>query len=155
MVQMRHRCPDARVVGTSLIEHYRLLFKGSRTGAYLTIEPQEGASVPVAVWSVSETDEQALDTYEGFPGFYDKKEMLVSIKGIRTGQVRQRTAFVYIMHEERPFGIPTHRYFEVCNAGYTHFGFDKSLLTRALADSSDENTAEAFIREGVPRWQEK
>ena len=49
--QMRMRCPGARIIGTSVIEGYRLLFKGSRTGSYLTIEPQEGASVPVAASS--------------------------------------------------------------------------------------------------------
>ena len=71
--QMLMRCPDARVVGTSVIEDYQLLFKGSKTGSYLTIEPKEGSSVPVAVWSVSATDELALDRYEGYPSFYYKK----------------------------------------------------------------------------------
>lgn len=36
--QMRMRCPGARIMGTSEIEDYELLFKGSQTGAYLTIE---------------------------------------------------------------------------------------------------------------------
>ena len=67
--QMRMRCPGARIIGTSVIEGYRLLFKGSRTGSYLTIEPQEGASVPVAAWEVSAENEAALDRYEGFPTF--------------------------------------------------------------------------------------
>ena len=40
--QMRIRCPHARVIGTAVINDYELLFKGSRTGAYLTIEPKEG-----------------------------------------------------------------------------------------------------------------
>ena len=72
--QMRMRCPGARIIGTSVIEGYRLLFKGSRTGSYLTIEPQEGARVPVAAWEVSAENEVALDRYEGFPTFYYKKE---------------------------------------------------------------------------------
>ena len=59
--QMRMRCSGARIIGTSMIEGYRLLFKGSRTGSYLTIEPQEGASVPVAAWEVSAENEAALD----------------------------------------------------------------------------------------------
>ena len=46
--QMRIRCPHARVIGTAVIHDYELLFKGSRTGAYLTIEPKEGSEVPVA-----------------------------------------------------------------------------------------------------------
>lgn len=52
--QMRMRCPDARALGTGVLENYRLLFKGSRTGPYLTIKPAEGHSVPIAIWSVSE-----------------------------------------------------------------------------------------------------
>ena len=67
--QMRTRCPGARIIGTSAIEGYRLLFKGSRTGSYLTIEPHEGAGVPVAAWEVSAENEAALDRYEGFPTF--------------------------------------------------------------------------------------
>ncbi len=68
--QMLERCPGAEVIGTSTIEGYQLLFKGSQTGSYLTIEPQEGASVPVAAWRVTAANEKALDRYEGFPSFY-------------------------------------------------------------------------------------
>ena len=65
--QMQFRCPDARIVGTAEIPNYQLLFKGSKTGSYLTIEPKQGCIVPAAVWSVSERDELALDRYEGIP----------------------------------------------------------------------------------------
>ena len=41
--QMRYRCPGAKVVGTSKIPDFQLLFKGSKSGAYLTIEPKKGA----------------------------------------------------------------------------------------------------------------
>ena len=58
--QMRYRCPKSRVVGTAKIKDYELLFKGSKTGSYLTIEPQKGATVPVAVWEVGESDEHNL-----------------------------------------------------------------------------------------------
>ena len=136
--QMLMRCPDARVVGTSVIEDYQLLFKGSKTGSYLTIEPKEGSSVPVAVWSVSETDELALDRYEGYPSFYYKKELQIPITGIRTGKVRVRKAFVYIMHEERPLGLPSMRYLATCTQGYRSFGFDQEKLRQAYADSQRE-----------------
>ena len=38
IAQMRVRCPQARIIGTSEIKDYELLFKGSQTGSYLTIE---------------------------------------------------------------------------------------------------------------------
>lgn len=107
--QMRIRCPHARAIGTAVINDYELLFKGSRTGAYLTIEPKEGSEVPVAVWEVTESDEAALDRYEGYPVFYYKKEMELDIRGIRTGKIRRRKCFVYIMHEERKIGVPSFR----------------------------------------------
>lgn len=49
IAQMRVRCPQARIIGTSEIKDYELLFKGSQTGSYLTIEKKAGGSVPVAV----------------------------------------------------------------------------------------------------------
>lgn len=130
--QMRMRCPGARIIGTSVIEDYQLLFKGSKTGSYLTIEPMEGAEVPVVIWEVTETDEKALDHYEGYPNFYYKKEMTLDIRGIRTGKVRRRDAFVYIMHEERELGIPSWYYVNTCLDGYRAFGFDEKYLFDAI-----------------------
>ena len=130
--QMRMRCPGARIIGTSVIEDYQLLFKGSKTGSYLTIEPMEGAKVPVVIWEVTETDEKALDRYEGYPNFYYKKEMTLDIRGIRTGKVRRRDAFVYIMHEERELGIPSWYYVNTCLDGYRAFGFDEKYLFDAI-----------------------
>ena len=130
--QMRMRCPGARIIGTSVIEDYQLLFKGSKTGSYLTIEPMEGAEVPIVIWEVTETDEKALDRYEGYPNFYYKKEMTLDIKGIITGKVRRRDAFVYIMHEERELGIPSWYYVNTCLDGYRAFGFDEKYLFDAI-----------------------
>lgn len=39
--QMKYRCPDAKSVGTAWIHGYQLMFKGSKTGSYLTIEKAE------------------------------------------------------------------------------------------------------------------
>jgi len=70
--QMRFRCPGAKIIGTSKLDGYRLLFKGSQSGSYLTVEKEQGYSVPVAVWAVTEHDEANLDRYEGYPTFYYK-----------------------------------------------------------------------------------
>lgn len=141
--QMKMRCPTARVMGTAVIKDYELLFKGSRTGAYLTIEPKEGSEVPVAIWTVTELDEVALDRYEGYPAFYYKKDMELEIKGIRTGKIRKRNCFVYIMHEERKIGIPSLGYVKTCLEGYISFGFDEHYLsdaqTRAVKEVGYEN----------------
>ncbi len=135
--QMRWRCPEARIIGTAELEGWRLMYKGSKTGSYLTIEPEEGCTVPVAVWDVSPADEAKLDRYEGFPRFYYKRDLTIDIKGIRTGKVRRRSAFVYIMHEEHPLGLPHPGYVEVCEEGYRYFGFDEAVLDAAYTYSEE------------------
>ena len=141
ILQMKRRCPSARIIGTAVIPDHRLLFKGSKTGSFLTIEPAEDSSVPVGVWEVSPEDEAALDRYEGCPIFYYKRALTLPIRGIRTGKVRIRNAFVYIMHEERPYGLPTRFYMDVCREGYEDFGFDSELLEEAFMYSLEQRAS--------------
>lgn len=129
--QMEYRCPDAEIIGTATIEGYRLMYKGSLTGAYATIEPEEGQQVPVVVWAISETDEKRLDRYEGYPSFYYKKELDVEITSHGTS-LGTHTAMVYIMDERRKNGMPTPDYEGVLEEGYKRFGFDESILVEAL-----------------------
>ena len=129
--QMMMRCPTARLIGTSVIKDYRLMFKGSQTGSYLTIEQSLGSEVPVGVWAVSEADERALDRYEGYPNFYYKKELELTFTGIKTGKKRKRKCFVYIMQEDRTIGIPSRSYVETCIEGYRDFGFNLKYLKDA------------------------
>ena len=129
--QMRMRCPYATIRGTAELEGWELLFRGSKTGSYLTIEEKEGSSVPVVIWEVTESDEAALDRYEGFPAFYYKKEIRLRYKGIRTGKQRTVTAFAYIMHKDRPIGIPSSYYMRTCLEGYDTFYFDPEVLLTA------------------------
>lgn len=132
--QMALRCPTAKAIGTAVIKNYELLFKGSKTGAYLTIEPKSGAEVPVAVWAVEPADEKRLDVYEGFPTFYYKTEIELPVRYF-SGKTVGRTAFVYIMHEERQLGLPSGSYVRTCLDGYRDFGFDESILLAALENS--------------------
>ena len=129
--QMEYRCPDARVIGTAELQGWRLMFKGSLTGNYLTIEREAGYTVPVAVWAVSERDEASLDRYEGYPNFYYKKDLKVEVHELATGRTRPVTAFVYIMHEDRELGCPADSYLEGCMEGYRSFGFDERILAEA------------------------
>lgn len=135
--QMRFRCPTALVVGRGVIKDYRLLFKGSKTGSFLTIEKAKGYEVPVAVWKVDEACEESLDRYEGYPSFYYKKEIEIDFKSIKKGLPRHSKAFVYIMHEERELGIPSRGYVEVCIEGYRTFGFNPILIEEAIIKSME------------------
>lgn len=127
--QMAVRCRDAGLVGTGFIQGYELLFKGSLTGCYATIEPKEESTVPVTVWAISKADEKRLDRYEGFPTFYYKKDIEVQMKD---GAI---TGLVYIMHEDRHCGMPFPWYYEQMERDYRKFGFDRVILKKALEAS--------------------
>lgn len=136
--QMSRRCPDAVPFATGFLDGHELMFKGSKTGYYATVEPYLGASVPVALWTINESDERALDRHEGFPTFYYKKYV-----NVRTTSGTHR-AMVYIMHEDRPLGIPSEYYMDVCLEGYDDFGlnkmdfYDAVLTTAAKIGEIDE-----------------
>lgn len=133
--QMARRCPGAEVAGIATIYDWRLLFKGSKTGSYLTIERCLGAEVPVGVWEITEEDERSLDRYEGFPTFYYKRKMRITMDNILTGEQKEINAMAYIMHEDRPIGIPTSTYLQTCGIGYLDFNFDMEPLEDALSYS--------------------
>lgn len=131
--QMKYRCPTARLAGTAELRGYELLYKGSKTGAYLTVEQKKGGAVPVAIWEIQPADERNLDLYEGFPNFYYKREFKLTID---TPEGKKKIiAFAYIMHEERRLGIPSWNYIKCCKEGYSAFGFDTKYLDEAYARS--------------------
>ena len=138
IIQMRSRCPGAKPVGITVLPDNELLSKGSKTGAYLTIEPKPGSLVPLAVWEVTPFDERRLDAYEGFPTFYYKRELRLPVK-LADGKTKRLTAFVYIMHEERELGVPSPAYVRCCREGYHCFGFDTKYLDAAYEISAKEN----------------
>ena len=148
MRQMAHRCPDAVYVGTAVIPNYHLLFKGSLTGSYLTIEKKKGSKVPVLVWQISEEDEYRLDRYEGCPTFYYKKEIKVAVKTFLSEEEKELDAIVYVMHEDHKKGCPSNEYYDVCREGYYRFGFDEKILEKALIDSAGKQRAKMML-EGV------
>lgn len=133
MEQMALRCPTAKFVGTSKVNGYELLFKGSLSGAYATIEKRKGSTVPVVIWKIEEQDEANLDRYEGYPIFYYKKSLAVEVEGERLN------AMVYIMDERRELGKPSERYYKTLELAYEKFGFDRRILELSLAKSTEKS----------------
>ena len=125
--QMQFRCPDAKLIGKGKIKNWRLMFKGSQSGNYATIEPEKNFEVPILLWKISAEDEKNLDRYEGCPSFYYKKEIEVEMENGES-----TTGMVYIMHEERKLGLPTAYYYEVLLTAYLKFGFDEKILEDAI-----------------------
>lgn len=146
--QMAFRCPTAKVVGTSEIKDYELLFRGGRGSSVATVEPLKGSSVPVLLWKLKERDLQALDRYEGYPSFYRKEILDVELRG------KTVSAMVYIMNDGHPFGSPSNYYLNTIMEGYQSAGFNTELLEQAveksirLAQEQDQEQDTLFS----PKW---
>ena len=139
---MAQRCPDAKVVGTGVLEGWQLLFKGCAT-----IGKCPGKNTPVAIWEISERDEARLDVYEGFPGFYYKENLEIEVIPIG-GEHMTVTAMVYIMNEKHRCQAPSPSYYHVLEEGYRNFHFPLHVLRQALIDSVGSAEARLFLERG-------
>ncbi|WP_246565468.1 gamma-glutamylcyclotransferase family protein [Tissierella carlieri] len=124
--QMKYRCPTAKVIGTSELKDYELVFRGSSRSAVATIEPCEGSTVPVLLWSIKPDDEKALDRYEGYPSFYGKSGVDITVGNYKA------TAMIYIMTEGYKLGNPSDSYLKTIEEGYIDAGFDLDILYNAV-----------------------
>lgn len=138
ILQMKQRCPTAKLCGTGTVENYQLQFKGRPQSAFATISPKEGSSVPVAVWELQPRDERALDRYEGYPSHYFKQDIPVQLDG------KEVVGMAYIMDLEMDHGLPSLAYYQTVQEGYEDCGLDVSVLERAVLDS-----AKPYFAEGI------
>ena len=125
--QMAFRCSDAKLIGKGKLKDWRLMFKGSLSGNYATIEREENCEVPILVWEISAADEKKLDRYEGYPIFYYKQKVEVESEN---GE--KVCGMAYVIHRESRPGLPDDAYYEVLSKAYKKFGFDLKILEEAL-----------------------
>ena len=125
--QMSFRCPGAVIYDAATLQDYELVFRGSPLGAFASIEPHPGGSVPVLIWEVSRQNIAALDIYEGFPLHYRKETLKCTALG------REIHPFAYIMNETiGPYNLPSKTYFQTIYEGYKEFRFDTDTLCDAV-----------------------
>lgn len=131
--QMSFRCPGAKVIAIGKVKDYKLVYRGSKTGAYATIIPSHGDYVPVAIWEINADHERRLDLYEGYPTFYYKKNISVVLENGKTIE-----AMVYIMFDEALVGRPSMAYLETCAQGYLDCGLDMVKFEESIVNNFEE-----------------
>ncbi|MVX64239.1 gamma-glutamylcyclotransferase [Clostridium chromiireducens] len=131
--QMSHRCPKAKVVGIGILKDYKLTFRGRYKGV-ANIEPCKDKEVPIVLWEITEECERALDLYEGYPNFYIKKDIEVTVGD------ESKTAMVYVMSKEYTdmVAAPTEYYFNVIARGYSDNRIDLKPLQIAYSECLSE-----------------
>ncbi len=123
--QMEERCPAARLLGTAVLEDWRLMFRRRRRPV-ATIEPERGCRVPVVLWEITPECEESLDVYEGFPVLYVKKDVQLLFDG------KQVTAMAYVMAPGHELGVPHDDYYRTILEGYRDNGLDPAPLDEAV-----------------------
>ena len=148
--QMAWRCPTARYVGTGTVEGYELKFKGRPNGAYATIDPKKGGTVPVAIWEIQPYDEFRLHQYEGYPNHYFTKNIPVKIGN------HEVTGMVYIMNLQAQANLPSEQYYDTVKKGYEDCGLDTAYLEAAKERTEAEMTEReyAFADDEEEDWEE-
>lgn len=105
--QMDFRCPGAKFLGVTTIKGWKLQFN-----TFLTVVPDENSIVPLGIWDVDERNIQALDRYEGYPGFYRKETIKVVLNG------EEVEVLWYIMNDVRRISPPSSHYLSGVKEGY-------------------------------------
>ena len=128
--QMSLRCPNAKLVGKAMLQDWKLKFK-----IHATIEPCEGSYVPALVWKISKEDEMNLDAYEGWPDYYIKHDVEITMTELDGRKPKKVTAMIYIMVEGHQEGIPLQFYYDSMAEDYRRFCFDEAILQKALNEA--------------------
>ena len=106
-------CPTATIWGKGILKDWTLIFRSMRGPAYATIKKDAGSNVPVVVWEIDRRSEFSLDRYEGYPSFYHKEDIEVTMDN---GEAI--TGMAYIMNQQAVPGIPSKSYVRTIMEGY-------------------------------------
>jgi len=118
---MRNRAPNARALGSVLLQDAKLVFRGVADVIY-----HPGSIVPVGVWRLYPDDERRLDASEGVgSGFYSKETVELD-----DGQ----EAFLYVMNSSGIYP-PSNYYANIIRQGYRDFGLETAYLENAIKES--------------------
>ena len=130
--EMAYRCPTAVPMGKAILPGYRFEFK-----SFATIVPSPEESVEGVLWTITETDESALDMLEGYPEFYDKKTVSVEHND------QSYIAMTYIMGPREQGYAPSDGYYSMVSEGYQSFG----LSQQQLLDAKNRSIQDIIIYE--------
>lgn len=104
---MARRCPHSPRAGTGWLNGWRLTFGGEDLGwdgALATVAEDENSRVFVVLYEVSDSDEQALDQWDGATlGYYSKLRVRV------TTLDGDALAWLYVLNDYEG-GLPSARY---------------------------------------------
>lgn len=125
--QMARRCPHSKRIGTGKVRDWKLVFK-----YHADIVPCEGNVLPVLVWDIDKRDWPSLDRYEGYPAYYIRKTIPVTLDS--TGETFDAVVYVMTAIHGGALEHPSMDYFNIIKRGCEANGIDVEYLYEALDD---------------------
>lgn len=133
--QLQSRVGKTRVVGSGLLRGYDLVFSGRssvRKGATASVVKSRWGHVPGVVFMLSELQLRRLDTFEGHPTHYQRRDVKILLDA---GGVVD--AVTYARPEGTPIGKPSMDYFLDVLRGYRDHMLEEDPLLDALLRSAE------------------
>ncbi len=127
--QMQDRCPNASFLAKAKLKGYKVVYDGYshyRDGAVANIVESLNDFVYGAVFFIDEKDERTLDSYEGYPKSYQKKEF--DVEG-EDGIIYH--VFVYL-REPQKIGEPSEDYRKIVRQGAKDIGLPEEYINKYL-----------------------
>jgi gamma-glutamylcyclotransferase (GGCT)/AIG2-like uncharacterized protein YtfP len=124
--QMKKGCPGSRLLGVGKVAGYRLAFTRRSTGwggGVADLLPGEG-DVWGALYSVTATDLERLDAYEGVPDAYQREVLQVARLGADAVD-----AWVYFVTTKMPDLLPSHAYWAAIVDGAVEVGLPADYVS--------------------------
>lgn len=143
------RCPAAQFVGVRVVPRLRMVFRGPAD-----IIDSKGAQLHVALWSITESCEHALDIFEGFPRLYVKRYVNIDVAG-----VRHRAMFYVMRTPVRAMAEPREFYYKLLEEGYEDCGMSPLQIqealayTRAAIQRQRRSAVPAAVLKSPPTWR--
>lgn len=125
---MKQRCPKAVCHGAAVLSDHKFVF---RTHADIEVSP--GNQVQGVLWAITEDCEQSLDMLEGYPYYYNKKEVILESQHAVDGMTKF-LAMVYYMNDQNDVASPGTLYLSSLLEGYEENSVDNRQIHMALAE---------------------
>ena len=105
---MQNRTPTSVSLGRAQLNNFEFRF-----AYHADVVPKRNKMVEGVLWAIDHDGLKALDAFEGYPNYYDRKEVIVTCKG------KEYAAWVYVMTPGYVLGIPSNHYKDLLLEGYT------------------------------------
>lgn len=125
LASMAQRCPGAVSLGKIMLLDHTFKFKHHADAEYVPNRVME-----CALWAITDECEKSLDALEGYPYYYDKKNVQVNWRG------KNIEAMIYFM--TNTFNMPAkpnQSYYDMVIQGYYQHEMDTSLVHLAYEET--------------------